>query len=299
MEEVQDEASLWIRKKGKPDEALLRSLHQGRLNMSHAGWNRGGGEVGTAELAGMEPMRYYPLCLDISGRKCLVAGGGKVGERKAKMLFRCGAQVTVVSPLFAEGIIAFARLHSLTLREKTYETSDMEGAFLVIAATGNRALNRSIREDARRFNILCNIADQPEESDFILPSVVNRGDLSVAISTSGKSPALAKKLKEEVDRIIGWEYGIGVTLLGRLRQRLLSESHDPDGHKAVFDALLQQGLIELIREGNRERIERVLYQATGTAYRLEELIPEAELTPEKKKGERSSMGETDKEREPS
>lgn len=225
-------------------------------------------------------MRYYPLFLDVSGKKCLIAGGGKVGTRKAQTLCRCGAKVTVVSPLFSEPLMEFAQRHPLTLKKKAYETADLEGAFLIIAATGDRLLNQAIRNDAKRMKILCNIADQPEESDFIVPSVVSRGDLSVAVSTSGKSPALAKKLRKELEKAFGWEYGPSLTLLGRLREKLLSESHDPEGHKAIFEALVHNGLTELIREGNLDRIETLLYEATGNAYRIEELISKEELKPQ-------------------
>lgn len=222
-------------------------------------------------------MRYYPVFLDVSGKKCLVAGGGRVGTRKAKMLFKCGAQVTVISLEFSSQLTEFAKTHPVTLKNKAYEEADTEKAFLVIAATGDRALNLKIKNDANHLNILCNIADQPEESDFLVPSVVNRGDLSIAISTSGKSPALAKKLREDLEKAFGWEYASGLMLLGRLREKLLQESHDPEGHKTIFEILVHQGLIQLLREGALERVETLLYEATGKAYKLTDFISEADL----------------------
>ncbi|MBU0992403.1 MAG: bifunctional precorrin-2 dehydrogenase/sirohydrochlorin ferrochelatase [Proteobacteria bacterium] len=217
-------------------------------------------------------MRYYPVFLDVMGKHCLVIGGGKVGTRKAKMLFRCGAIVTAVSPVFSETLTTFAEQHPLILKKKEYDRSDIEAAFIVVATTDDKALNLRIKNDAETLNILCNISDQPEESDFLVPSVVSRGDLSIAISTNGKSPALAKKLRQDLEKEFGSEYAEFLSLMGNLREKLLHESHDPDTHRTIFEDLIQKGLLDLIRKGNTAKVDSLLYEATGKAYRMSDLI---------------------------
>jgi len=122
-----------------------------------------------------------------------VVGGGSVGTRKVMSLLDCGSMITVVSPVATEQLIDLAHHKSITLKERHYQTSDLTGVFLVIGATDNEKLNWRIHADAERLGKLCNIADRPEVCNFILPSVVNRGDMIIAISTSGASPAFAKK----------------------------------------------------------------------------------------------------------
>ena len=141
-------------------------------------------------------MRYYPINLDIQGRHCLVVGGGAVGTRKVITLLSCGAVVTVISPRTTEELLELAEANSITLRKRGYRSADLDSVFLVIGATDDETLNRQISTDAESRNILCNIADRPAVCNFILPSIVHRGDLVVTISTSGKSPALAKNYEK-------------------------------------------------------------------------------------------------------
>jgi precorrin-2 dehydrogenase/sirohydrochlorin ferrochelatase len=148
-------------------------------------------------------MRYYPVNLDILNRKCLVVGGGGVGTRKVITLLDCGAIVTVVSLDIGEKLLKLAGNGLIAWEKRSYLTSDLDGIFLVIGATNNEKLNRQISADAEKINLLCNIADRPDVCNFILPSIVNRGDLVIAISTSGKSPAFAKKLRKELEKQFG------------------------------------------------------------------------------------------------
>ncbi len=140
-------------------------------------------------------MRYYPVSLDIKNRKCLVVGGGGVGARKVMTLVDCGAKVTVVSPDVRGNLLELADRGLIILEKRPYRKTDLTGMFLVIGTTDDEELNRQISIDAEKLNMLCNIADRPKVCNFILPSIVNRGDLTISISTSGKSPALAKKLR--------------------------------------------------------------------------------------------------------
>ncbi len=141
-------------------------------------------------------MRYYPVNLDIKDRKCLVIGGGDVGTRKVMTLLECMASVTVVSPAASEKLLKLAGLDIISLIKRSYIESDLEGMFLVICATDDEKLNWKVSRDAENLNMLCNIADRPEACNFILPSVVKRGDLVISISTSGQKPGLCEKTQK-------------------------------------------------------------------------------------------------------
>jgi len=217
-------------------------------------------------------MRYYPVHLDIKNRNCLVVGGGAVGTRKVNTLLACGARVTVVSPDPTQQLKKMAAEGSITLRERAYRTVDLKDMFLVIGATDDEMLNRQISEEAEQIGILCNIADRPEACNFILPSVVQRGDLVITISTSGQSPALAKRLRRKLEAQFGEEYADFLLLMGAIRKKLLRQAHEPEAHKALFNQLIDSDLIELLRTGQRKQLNLLLYKILGEGYRIEELL---------------------------
>jgi len=217
-------------------------------------------------------MRYYPIHLDIQNRNCLVVGGGGVGTRKVMTLLNCGANVTVVSPDISEQLYDLAGSPALTLKQRPYQSDDLEGMFLVIGATDDETLNRQISRDAEQHSTLCNIADRPEICNFILPSIVQRDDLIITISTSGRSPALAKKLRKSLEAWFGEEYGILLRLMGAIRKKLLSQSHAPEAHKPIFEQLINSDLITLIKEEKTADINALLLKILGDGYRFEELI---------------------------
>ncbi|MBW2429102.1 MAG: bifunctional precorrin-2 dehydrogenase/sirohydrochlorin ferrochelatase [Deltaproteobacteria bacterium] len=217
-------------------------------------------------------MRYYPIHLNIQNRNCLVVGGGGVGTRKVITLLKCRAKVTVVSPVISERLQNLAESAPLTLKPRPYRTADLEGMFLVIGATDDEQLNRQISSDAECRNTLCNIADRPEICNFILPSIVQRDDLVITISTSGRSPALAKKLRKTLERKFGEEYGDFLQLMGAIRNKLLSQAHEPEAHKPLFEQLIDSDLIAMIREAKTEDINALLLNILGDGYRFEELM---------------------------
>ena len=179
-------------------------------------------------------MKYYPVFLDINGRNCLVVGGGDVGTRKVEKLLECGAAVTVVSIDATERLQQLSKDQRITLFTRSYRTSDLDGRFLIIGATNDEALNQRLGVDADKRNLLCNIADRPAACNFILPAIVQRGDLVMAISTSGKSPAFAKKLRKDLELQFGEAYAVFLALMGAIRCRLLMEKHAPEQHKPLF-----------------------------------------------------------------
>lgn len=221
-------------------------------------------------------MRYYPINLDINGRPCLVVGGGRVGARKVKTLLECGAKVTVVSPAAEASLAQLAETQDIRLEQRSYRPEDVQGQFLVIGATDDEDLNQRIHADAERHHILCNIADRPAICNFILPAIVRRGDFVMAISTAGKSPAFAKHIRRRLQREYGPEYGQLLDLMGAIRTRLLAEAHAPEAHKPLFEALIDGGLLDLIRSADIAHIDRLLERVLGAGYRYAELMATGE-----------------------
>ncbi len=217
-------------------------------------------------------MRYYPVNLDITNQQCLVVGGGAVGTRKVKGLLNCGAKVRVVSPENTPEIQRLAKEDLIELHQRNYRSKDIEGVFLVIGATDDETLNRQIHADAGARNILCNIADRPEICNFILPALVQQGDMVIAISTSGKSPAFAKHLKREIQRDYGPEYGRFLDLMGAIRKKLLVQEHAPEEHKPLFESLIRQGLLDLVRKEDVGAIDRLLASVLGLGFHYNELM---------------------------
>ncbi len=217
-------------------------------------------------------MRYYPVNLDIQNRNCLVVGGGRVGVRKVGTLVQCGASVTVVSPEVLPKIIQMAKEGDILLKTRPYRSSDLVGMFLVIGATDDEALNRRIHADAEAGNLLCNIADRPKICNFILPSIIQRGDFVMAISTAGKSPAFAKHVRKNLETRFGPEYGHLLDLMGAIRAGLLAEAHEPEVHKPLFEKLISEDMLTLVRENDIEQIDRLLERVLGPNYRYDELM---------------------------
>ena len=217
-------------------------------------------------------MRYYPVHLDIKNRNCLVVGGGAVGTRKVNTLLECGARVTVVSSNPTRQLTKLAAEGAITLTQRSYRSADLNGTFLVIGATDDENLNQLIGNDAVQNNTLCNIADRPEACNFILPSIVRRGDLVITISTSGKSPALAKQLRQKLETQFGKEYAEFLLLMGAIRKKLLSQAHEPEAYKGLFNKLIDSNLIQLMQSSKTEEINSLLYIILGEGYKIEELL---------------------------
>lgn len=224
------------------------------------------------ENPGPITMRYYPIFLDIQNRNCLVVGGGSVGTRKVMTLLECGATVSVVSIEAAEKLQGLSVNGKIRLERRPFKTSDLHGKFLVMGATDNSEINRHIYAEARRLGVLCNIADHPEACDFILPAIVSRGDLTIGVSTSGKSPAFAKKLRKDLEKKFGTEYADFLKLMGEIRKKLLSEDHEPEAHKHLFEQLIERKLIGMIKDRNITAVNSLLFEIFGQGYVYESLM---------------------------
>jgi siroheme synthase-like protein len=162
------------------------------------------------------------MFVKLEGRRCLVVGAGKVGEPKIASLIACGARVRVVALAATEQVEAFHRDKVISLERRAFDVSDLDGVFLVVAATNCVATNELIFRQGQHRRILCNVVDDPAHCDFFYPAVVRRGPLQIAISTAGRSPALAQRLRREFETQFGEEYGEWLEELGRDRQQLFN-----------------------------------------------------------------------------
>lgn len=213
--------------------------------------------------------RYYPAFLDLKERLCVVVGGGVVALRKVESLIAAGALVRVISP---EILPEIQDLDSVEIKVKPYESRDLAGAFLIVAATDDESVNQAVSRDAARRHIFCNVVDKPEQCSFIVPSVVERGPIKIAISTGGISPALSKRLRMELGAVVGEEYEYLALILGRIRPFVLAQEGGHMAHKRVFELLVNSDLLEAIRQKDQERIAEILLQALGTPIDLEGLV---------------------------
>ena len=168
-------------------------------------------------------MSYYPVFLDLKGKKCILIGGGSVALRKVNMLLDHDAQVEVVSPEFCDELESLVKSGVIKAERRNYRSGDLEGKFIVIAATDNRETNEQIAAEANQKGILINVVDTPDLCNFIIPSYVRRGDVTLAISTNGKSPALARKIRTKLEKQFGEEYAQLVEIMGEVRSELMKQ----------------------------------------------------------------------------
>jgi siroheme synthase-like protein len=170
-------------------------------------------------------MGYYPLYLEMTDRRCLVIGGGAVAERKIATLLEAGAEVTVISPDVTEAISRWSKNDSIQFHARRYQRGDINGHQLVFVATDDGSVNAQVHQDGKNQGVWVNVADDPEHCDFILPSVLRRGDLTVAVSSGGNSPALARTIREELESYFTQEYeqlaGLAAEARVELRKRSL------------------------------------------------------------------------------
>ena len=204
-----------------------------------------------------EQVSYYPVFLNLSGKKCVVVGGGKVAGRKVGALLECGAEVTVVSPELCEELKGLVEAGEITAAVRPYRSGDLKGSAVVIAATGTRSVNVEIVNEARKRGIPVNVVDDPDYSDFIVPSCLKRGDITIAVSTSGKSPALARKIRENLEKNIGGEYAALALLTAEVRTDIKKRGivvSSEDWQRALDIDLL----VDLLRKNEREKAKNIL-----------------------------------------
>jgi siroheme synthase-like protein len=204
-----------------------------------------------------EGAKYYPVFLSIRGKRCAVVGGGEVALRKAKVLLDYGADVVVISPHICPELAELYRTGKLCAIDREYRSNDLAGVFIVIAATDDNRINRLVSSDARKKGVLVNVVDDADKSDFIIPSRLSKGNITIAISTGGKSPALARKLRLKLEDDLGDEYALLVDIIGEVRAELKEQQVKVDAD-AWQEALDLEFLLGLIRKGGTEEARAVL-----------------------------------------
>jgi precorrin-2 dehydrogenase/sirohydrochlorin ferrochelatase len=208
-------------------------------------------------------MRYYPVFLDLRDRRCLIAGGGEVAERKALSLFEAGADIVIISPTLTPRLRTLMQSGKISHKARTFEDADIAGAYLVIAATDSEKINSHIGQLCRNGQVLVNVASPPEESSFIVPSVVDRGELLIAVSTGGRSPALSKAIRQELGERYGSEYDLFLRKMMLVRDRLREDVADEQARRAIFQALVESDVLGLLKAGREHEAEIRISEITG------------------------------------
>jgi precorrin-2 dehydrogenase / sirohydrochlorin ferrochelatase len=204
---------------------------------------------------------YYPVFLEMKDRRCVVIGGGAVGERKVEGLVAVGANVTVISPAITNRLRDLVTQGAIRHVAREYRTGDRAGYDLVFVATDNSEINAAVANEARSLRIWVNSADDPDHCDFILPAVIRRGDLAVAVSTGGASPAVNRAIREELDEYFTADYGRFVQIAGEVRRELREKSISADAD--AWNRALQGDFRVLIKEGRAVQAKEVLLEKLG------------------------------------
>jgi len=208
-------------------------------------------------------MSYYPVFLDIRNKRCVAVGGGVIAQRKINMLLDHEAQVTVISPQLCSELEKMAE-STITVIRREYQAGDLEGAFVVVAATDNQAINEQVATDASEKGVLINVVDVPALSNFIVPSYLRRGDLTIAVSTNGKSPALARKIRTKLEDAFEQEYADLIAVVEEVRAELKAKGVTTSA-EAWQKALDIDDLLDLIRAGQISQAKAKLTQALEEA----------------------------------
>jgi uroporphyrin-III C-methyltransferase/precorrin-2 dehydrogenase/sirohydrochlorin ferrochelatase len=206
-------------------------------------------------------MEFLPVFLKIKGRPCLVVGGGKVAVRKVGLLRRAGAEITVVAPVFCDELLALREAGDITFHHREFSDADVSNFVLVIAATDDRDVNRLVYDLATERNIPVNVVDNPDQSTFIVPSIVDRSPVQVAVSTGGSSPVLARLLRARLESFIPSAYGHLAALVDEYRHKVKARFANPGQRRYFWEAVLQGRVAELLFAGRGDEARRALEAA--------------------------------------
>jgi siroheme synthase-like protein len=207
-------------------------------------------------------MGYYPVFLEMKDRRCVVIGGGAVAERRVEGLVAVGANVTVISPAITDRLRNMLTQGAIRHVAREYRTGDRAGYDLVFVATDNSEINAAVAAEAPSLRIWVNSADDPDHCEFILPAVVRRGGLAVAVSTGGVSPAATRAIREELDEYFTAEYAIFVQIAGEVRRELREKSVSPSGE--AWNRALRGDFRRLIKEGKTMQAKELLREELET-----------------------------------
>ena len=206
---------------------------------------------------------YYPVYIQLKEQPCVVIGGGKIAEGKVEGLLAVEAKVTVISPDLTPHLQDLVKQNRITYLSRTYQPGDLTGAFIVICATDQAGINHQVWQEASTNNQLVNVVDDTPRCNFIAPSILRKGDLTIAISTSGKAPALAVRLKERLQRELGPEYERFLELAGKLREPLAHHIPDFETRKALWYELVDSDILETLARGDEDTAKEIISQVVG------------------------------------
>jgi siroheme synthase-like protein len=204
--------------------------------------------------------RFYIACLRLTGRRCVVIGGGDVGLEKVEGLLACDADVTLVAPEAHPELVQLALEGSIRWERREYDSSDLDGCLIAIAATADTDVNIRVFEDAERRAMLVNVVDVPPLCNFILPAIVRTGPVAIAISTAGASPALAKRMKREIGELFGEPYAMLAVLLNQARGWAKATLPTYQDRKEFFESIVEgePDPVELLREGRLDEVRELV-----------------------------------------
>lgn len=218
---------------------------------------------GAREEESVYLMAYYPIMVDLTDREVLVVGGGSVASRKIETLLEYGAVVNVVSRELSPEIKDYVDTGKVRYLGEEFSMVFLKDKFLVIAATDDAGLNRRISQVADEKGMLINAVDQPADCNFIVPSIIKKGDLIVAVSTSGKSPALAKKIRKQLTDYFGDEYALFLRIMGKIRNEVLTSGADQNENSGIFHRMVDSELFETVKTGDYSSAARILTGILG------------------------------------
>ena len=203
-------------------------------------------------------MSFYPVFVQLEGKKVVVVGGGNVAYRKVLALLECGAAIHLAGRELTSELEQMVEKGEIRFLGPEFRIEYLERAFMAIAATDDKDLNHHISTCSREKGVLVNAVDQPPDCDFIVPSILKRGDLLIAISTSGKSPALARRIRKSLEAQFGQEYELILAMMGRLRKEVLSLGLPQKENSRIFQKIVDSGLLENFSDGFSPRMEEYL-----------------------------------------
>jgi precorrin-2 dehydrogenase/sirohydrochlorin ferrochelatase len=200
---------------------------------------------------------YYPAFLDITDKRCLVVGGGKVAERKVAMLLQFNAHVMVVGPAMTKALLKLGEKGKIEYFQRTYTAKDLDNTALVFACTDNSAINNKIKKEAARKNIPVNVVDSPDVCDFIVPSIIRKGDLTIAISTSGELPLLSKKLRQKIEEVVTDDYLKYLHIVSKFRRYLMRTVKEGEKRSTIMKKIDCMDVEDIVAKGY-SKVKRML-----------------------------------------
>jgi precorrin-2 dehydrogenase / sirohydrochlorin ferrochelatase len=206
---------------------------------------------------------YYPVYLQLREQPCVVIGGGKIAEGKVEGLLAAQAQVTVIAPKLTARLQDLVAEKQITYLARVYQPGDLTGAFLVICATDQAEINHQVWQEATANRQLVNVVDDIPRCNFIAPSILRKGDLTIAISTSGKAPALAVRLKERLQSELGPEYERFLELAGELREPLAQQIPDFETRKVLWYEIVDSEILDVLARGDETAAREIISRIVG------------------------------------